>query len=83
MGISDIFYFFSARGIEAKGGIRGDREGVVSVLMKSHKGGGGVSRRGGKGARGPGGCLRGIWGGGGLNIFFVRGRNPTKFWRGW
>ena len=41
--------------------------------------GGGLPGEGGEGGEGPGGWLRGISGGGGLNIFF-RGRNspPSK-----
>ena len=74
--VSDIFNFFLLGG--RGGGVRGDREGGGgSVFYSKSQEGGRVSQEGG-GARGPGGCLPGIfWGG--LNIFF-RGLKcpPTK-----
>ena len=70
MDVSDIFYFFRLGGGE--GGVLGDRDsGGVGFLLKIPGGGEG-------GARGPRGCLQGIWGGGGLNNFFFRGRNSQK-----
>ena len=71
MDVSDIFKFFClGRGkgeSEAKGGWG------VDFLLKIPGGG----SPGGRGAKGPGGCLGelGNWGGGGLNVFFFRGRN--------
>ena len=65
MDVSDICYFFSARG-----GARGSprrREGEGDFLLKIPGGGGLQEER----AEGPGGRLRRIWelGGGGLSIF--------------
>ena len=52
--------------------------GGGSDFLLKIPGGGGVSLAGGGGeAMVPGGCLRGIGGGGGLNIFF-RGRNSHR-----
>ena len=74
--ISDIFYLFSARG-RARG-IRGDRERGCRFSIENPRGGISEEKGGGGGeaAKGPGGCLQGIWGGG-LNIFF-RGRNSHQ-----
>ena len=74
------FLFFLLRGGE--GGVRGDREGGgVGFLLKIP--GGGVSQRGWEGARGPGGCLQGIWrnwgGGGGAKYFFSGPKCPPRF----
>ena len=75
MDVLDIFNFFCSG--EGKG-VRGPRKGVggVGFLLKMPGGGGVSQQRGGGGAEGPGGCLRGIWGGG-VNIFF-RGRNAHQ-----
>ena len=43
--------------------------GGFGFLLKIPRGGGVLLGKGG-GARGPGGCLQGMWGGGVLNIFF-------------
>ena len=71
----DIFYFFcSGEGkgqSEAPGGGVG---GAIFFLGKIPGRGGGLRVGGGGGS---GGCLRGIWGGGALNIFF-RAEIPTK-----
>ena len=72
--VSDILNFFLLGGGE--GGVRGDREGR-SRLSVENPTGGGVSQDGGRGPRGPGGCLQGILGGG-LNIFFGA-ELPAKF----
>ena len=57
------FLFFLLRSGEGKGesGATG-REGGSVFLLKIPGGGGVVSQRGWEGARGPGGCLQGIWG---------------------
>ena len=70
--VSDIFYFFSARG-GGRGSPRPPGGGGVDFLLKIPEGGGSP---GGEGAEGPGGCLRriGDFGGGGAKYFF-RGRN--------
>ena len=72
--VSDIFYFFCS-------GEPGEteREGGRFFLLKI-SGGGGSPRRGWEGARGPGGCLQGIWGnwGGGGAKYFFRGRNARQ-----
>ena len=73
-----IFFFCSGerkRESEAPGGVGGD-----FFSGKSQEGGGSsgwVPSRGGRG-EGPGGCLRGICGGGGLNIFFGGPKFPPK-----
>ena len=62
------FLFFSARG-RGRGSPRHRGGWGDDFLLKIPAGG--VSRAGGGGGEGPGGCLREIWGGGGgLNIFF-------------
>ena len=74
MDVSDIFYFFcSRRGkgeSEAPGGV-GDR-----FLMKIPGGGGKAGR--GRGA-GRSAANWGIWGGGGLNIFFGAETSTKEF----
>ena len=72
--VLDIFYFFPLGGGE--GGVRGVGGGgwfVFFIIENPRKGG--VSSKGGR--WGPGGCLQGIRGGGGLNVFF-RGRNSRQ-----
>ena len=66
--VSDIFYFFSARG--GVRGVRGAGRGWGEDFLLKMPGGGGVSRAGLEGAEGPGGCPRGIRGGGGAKYFF-------------
>ena len=67
--VSDIFYFFVlGRG---EGGIRGVRKGGVRFLLKIPGGGGE--------GEGPGGCLAGIWGGGGGKYFFSGPKFPPRF----
>ena len=57
------FYFFLFGGGE--GGVRGDREGGRGrISTENLRRGGGFPRTGGGGARGPGGYLQKIWGGG-------------------
>ena len=59
MDVSDITNFFLVGGGE--GGVRGaGRGGRDSFNGKSQEGGG--LGGWGRGAEGPGGCLRGIWG---------------------
>ena len=74
--VSDIFYFFSARGW-GRGRSRRQEGGVVGFSLKIA--GGGVSLRTGGGFRGAGGCLRGIFWAEGLNISFFGAEIPTKF----
>ena len=64
--VSDIFNFFLPGEWRGESGATG-RGGVWFFIESPSKGG--VSPRG-EGASGPGGCLQGIGGGGGLNIFF-------------
>ena len=60
-----IFFIFFGSG-EGNGEVQGDREGGgVGFLLKIPGGGGLPEGGGGGGARGPGGCLPGIWGRGG------------------
>ena len=67
--VSDILYFFSVRG-------RGTGRGGGSVFLLKIPGGGCLrGERGGD--RGAGRVSVGIWGGGGLNIFFSA-EIPTK-----
>ena len=60
--VSDIFYFFLLGGGE--GGVQGAGGGGRFFVENPRRGGG--SRWAGAGERGAGGCLQGIWGGGGL-----------------
>ena len=83
--VSDIFYFLFLLG-GGERGVRGAGRGGTIFHGKPQEWGG-VSPAGGSGGRGPGGCLRGIWGGGG-KIFFFSGLNsvysrvaPVRF--GW
>ena len=61
--VSDIFYFFSARG-RGRGSSRRQEEGGGSTFYKKSQEGGGSLGWVGAGGEGPGGCLRGIRGGG-------------------
>ena len=74
--VSNIFYFFSARGGERGSPRR--QEGGVDFLLKIPGGG----SPGGRGAEGPGGCLRriGDFGGGGeaKYFFFFGAEMSTK-----
>ena len=77
--VSDIFYFFCSG--EGKGEGKGERDaprGGVRFLLKNARRRGGVSRERGEGGRGSGGCLRGIWGGGGGAKYFFSGRNSHQ-----
>ena len=65
--VPDICYFFLLGGGES--GVRGAKRGADDFLLKIPGGEGSPGRVG----EGLGGCLRGIWGGGGLNIFFGLG----------
>ena len=79
MDVSDIFYFFVCLG-EGEGECEALGGGGAIFYGKSQEG---VSRVGGGGGEGPGGCLWGIWGGGGgLNIFFFGAEMSTEdgFW---
>ena len=71
LDVSDIFYFFSARGGERESPRRREGGGGVDFIEISK---GALSRRGR--GQGPGKVSAANWGigGGGLNIFF-RGRN--------
>ena len=70
-----ILFIFLIGGRE--GAVRGARKGGGRFSLKI-SGGRGVSQEGGGWARGPGGCLRGIWGGGA--IFFSSGpKCPPSF----
>ena len=78
MDVSDIFYFFSARGRERGSPRRRPGRGGGNFLWKIPGGGGAFPGSGsGRGGKGPGGCLLGIGRGGGVNIFF-RGRNVHR-----
>ena len=68
-----IFFIFSARGRE--GGVRAPGGGRGATLYGKIPGEG-VSRVGGCGGEGPGGCLRAILGGGAK--YFFRGRNAHQ-----
>ena len=59
MDVSDIFKFV----LLVEGGVRGARKGGGFGFLLKIPGRGGSPRRGGGGAEGPGGCLRGMWGG--------------------
>ena len=76
MDVSDFFFFGLGEG-KGESGATGTAGGF-GFSLKIPGGGGGLPGEGGGGERGPRGCLRGIWGGGGgLNIFF-RGRNSLQ-----
>ena len=64
--VSDIF--FPAQGRE--GGVRGAGRGVGAIFDGKSQEGGVFWAGGDGGPRGPGGCLRGILGGGGQFFFF-------------
>ena len=66
--VSDIFYFF-LRG-RGEGGVRGARRGGGDDFSLKIPGGGGLPGGWGRGGEGSGGCLRGIWGGGGAKYVF-------------
>ena len=74
--VSDIFNFFLLGGGEG-GAPETPRRGEDDFLLKIPGGGGGVSRVGGWGAEGRGGCLQGIRGRGAKHFFFGAER-PTK-----
>ena len=62
MDVSDIFSFF--RSGEGKEESEAPGRGEGQLLLKIPRGGVSPGREGARGKR-PGGCLRGIWGGGG------------------
>ena len=67
--VSDIFYFFLLGGGEGEFGATW--RGGGRFFIENPKGGGtGLS---GGGGRGPGGCVQGIWGGGGAKYFLFSG----------
>ena len=78
--VSDIFYFFSARGRE--GGVRGAGRvggGGDFFLENPRRGGGGLPGGWGGGrARGREGVCGELGGGGGLNIFFSGPKFPPS-----
>ena len=66
-----IFFIFAARGGgEGESEAPGRVGGGGRIFIENPKRGGGSPRRGKEGAEGPGGCLRGIWVGGGPTYFF-------------
>ena len=69
-------FFFSARG-RGRGEYEATGRGVCVGFLLKIPGEGGLQERG-EGARGPGGCLRGIFLGGGGIIFFFGAEIPTK-----
>ena len=76
--VSDIFYFFSARG-GGEGRVRGAGRAGVDFLLKIPEGGGG-GFPGGRGGRGAGRVSAANWGmGGGAKFFFFGAEMSTKF----
>ena len=75
MDVSDIFNFFSARR-RGKGSPRRREGGERFFCTKNPRRG--VSRAGGAGGEGPGGCLRGFWGGGVAKFFFSGPKFPPS-----
>ena len=74
--VSDIFYFFfCSREGKGESGATGWGRSVFELKIPGG-GGGGFCRRGG-GARGPGGCLPGIWGRG-AKYFFPGPKCPPR-----
>ena len=74
--VSDIFYFFSARG-GGRGSPRPPGGGVVEFLLKIPEGGG-ISRRRGRGAGRVSAANWGFWGGGGAKYFFSGPKCPPR-----
>ena len=70
--VSDIFYLFLLG--EGQGESEVPRGGGGIGFLLKIPGGGSPSRR----AKGPGACLRGIWGGRGANNFVFGAEIPTK-----
>ena len=63
--VSDLFYFFCSGVGKGKSEAPGRGGGsFILFLLKSQEGAGGGDRGGGGGTQKPGGCLRGIGGGG-------------------
>ena len=63
MDVSDIFYFFCLG--EGKGEVRGARRGRGAIFIENPRRRGGSPGQVGTEEGGAGGCLQGIWGGGG------------------
>ena len=68
-----LFFFCSGRG---KGGFEAPGGGGIHHLLKIP---GGVGSRRGRGAGRVSAANWGLWGGGGANFFFFRGRNVQVF----
>ena len=75
--VSETFLFFSARGRGRGSPRRGEGKGAI-FYGKSQEGGGGLPGRWGRVGKGPGGCLLGIWGGGGAKHFFSGPKCPLE-----
>ena len=75
MDVSDIFHFFCSG--EGKGESKAPG-GVGRRFFFIEISGGGAFPGEGVGGGVPGGCLQGIWGGGG-NFFFFGAEIPAKF----
>ena len=75
MDVPDIVYFFCAgRGEGSPRPREGGERSFFFVENPRREGGGFEDGRG----RGPGRCLRRIWGGGGLNFFFSGPKCPPS-----
>ena len=79
--VSDIFYFFSARG-RGKGESKAPRRGVRSLIKETQEGGWGLQDGRGRGAVRVCGELGNFLGGGGAKYFF-RGRNVHQAYFQW
>ena len=77
--VSDFFNFFAARrrGRGPKAAERGGRGQFFFFFIENPRRGGLLGERRRGGGEGPGGCLRGIWGGGAKFPFFGA-EMPTK-----
>ena len=77
MDVSDTFYF-SARGRGRGSSRRQEGTGARFSIENPRRGGGGLPPQRGGGPEGLGGCLRGIWRGGGWAKYFFPGRNAHQ-----